>query len=140
MWLPARSSERPIKSVRNGPGLHNRHLDSERLEFGGERFGHAYERPFRRAVDGKAGVVRDHRGGRDVHDLAALLGAQDLQRRTNDLQRAKEVSLEIARDRSGTEFLECAHQPVTRVIDDNIEPIKGGSSVSHHSFHPLRVW
>jgi hypothetical protein len=32
--------------------------------------------------------------------LAALLGAQDLQRRTNDLQRAKEVSLEIARDRS----------------------------------------
>ena len=85
-------------------------------------------------------AIRDHRGGRDVHDLAALLGAQDLQRCTNDLQRAKEVSLEIARDRSGTEFLECAHQPVTRVIDDNIGPIKGGSSVSHHSFHPLRVW
>jgi hypothetical protein len=67
----------------------------------------------RRAADGKAGVVRDYRSGRDVHDVAALLGAQDWQSRTNDLQRAK-VSLEIARDLSGTEFSKCATGPKPR--------------------------
>ena len=74
----------------------------------------------------------------EMFTMWPLCWARRIGRAANDLQRAK--SLEIARDRSGTEFLECANRPVTRVIDDNIEPIKGGSSVSHHSFHPLRVW
>jgi hypothetical protein len=48
--------------------------------------------------------------------VSAALRAQDRQRRTDDLQRAEKVGVEIAGDLFVAELLEDAHQAVARVV------------------------
>ena len=65
--------------------------------------------------------------------------AQDGQRRPNDLQRAKEIGREIARDLFRTQFFEGAEKSVAGVVHDDIEPPKNFRRLCDHGFDLRRI-
>jgi len=87
-----------------------------------ERLGHAFQRELRRGVERVAGVA-DHTADRGhLHDVPAAAGPQVWQHGTSDGEHAEHVGLEDAPRLCVGQLLERADQPVTRVVDEHVDP------------------